>query len=136
MDSAFARHRDHFHQLDARAPVRDAHGRSVRGAAVTEVVMSAAEPHDRPQAVPTEELRAEIQRRLDADAIEHESRTARTGNAPYPLCGFLDVAVVDDVVRAQRSRVLELAVIDIGGDDVHRSERPKKLNGHVTEAAH
>ena len=76
VDPAVACHRNHFHQFDARAPVRNAHRRSVWRASVAELMAAAAQSDDRPDAVATEQLRAQIQRRLHPNAIENQASPA------------------------------------------------------------
>ena len=135
VDPTLAGHRDHFHQFDTRSPVRDAHRRAVRRAAVMEIVMSAAQTDDGPNAVAPEELCAQVKRRLNANAIEHQTGAARPGDLLDSFGGFAGVAIVDDVVGAERLRLLQLLVVDIRRDNVHRRQHAQKLNGHVAESA-
>ena len=135
VDPAGARHRNHFQQFDARAPVRNAHRRSVRRASMAEVMAAAAQSNDRPHAVSTEQFRAQIQCWLHPNAIENQASPAGTRDLLYPLGRFRGVAVVYDVVRAERLGLLEFMVIDVSGDDAYRGEHSEKLNGHVSETA-
>ena len=53
-------------------------------------------------AVSTEQLRAQIERGLHADAIQHQASPARTRDLLDPLGGFGGITVVHDVVGAER----------------------------------
>ena len=68
--------------------------------------MAAAEAHDRPDAVAPKELCAQVDRRLHTDTIEHQAGAAGAGDLPNLPGGGVGVAVVDDVVRTERFRLL------------------------------
>lgn len=71
-----------------------------------------AQSNDHPHAVSTEELRAQVQRGLDTNAVEDQ-----TSDLLYPLGRVRGVAMVHDVVRTERLAVLEFLLIDVSGDD-------------------
>src|SRR5689334_13597658 len=99
MDSAVASHGNYFHQLDSRSPVWDADRAPVRCAAVTEIVTAAAETDDCPNRVAPQQLGAEIDRRLHADAVEHEARATWSDDVLDALGCGCGVAIVNNVVR-------------------------------------
>ena len=76
---------------------------------------------DGPDRVAAEQSRAEIQGRLHTDAIQYQASIARAGNLLYPLGGCRGVAIVDDVVRAQRFRLLQFLVIHVRGKDTDQT---------------
>src|SRR5690606_40157516 len=51
------------------------------------------------------------------------------------LNGLGGIAIVDDVVRAERFGVFELRVVYIRSDDAGRCEHSKQLDRHVAETA-
>src|SRR5690606_36725032 len=112
-DPAGARHHDHFHELDASAPIGDAHGCSIWRASMVEIMMSAAQSNDRPRTVSTEQLCAEVERWLISDAIEDETRAACPDDLLDSLNGLGGIGMVDDVVRAGRFGVFQLRVVYI-----------------------
>lgn len=96
--------------------------------------MATAQADDGPDAVATEELCAQIHCRLHADAIEHQTSAAGPGDLPDPLGRFVYVAIVDNVVRAERLCLLQFLTVDIRRDNVDRRQRAQQLNGHVAES--
>ena len=73
--------------------------------------------------------------RLHAHAVEHQPSTARARDFLYPLGGFVGVAIVDNFIRAERLRLLQLLLIHVGGDDAHGREHAQELNRHMSESA-
>jgi hypothetical protein len=100
-----------------------------------EIVMPATQTDDGPEAVAPGELSAQIKSRLNAYAIEHQTSAAWPGDLLDPLGSLVCVAIVDDVVGAERLCLLQLLVVDIRRDNVHRRQHAQKLNGHVAESA-
>jgi hypothetical protein len=97
---------------------------------------AAAQSNDRPHAVSTEELCAQIQCRLDPHAVEDQASRARTRDLEDLLGRLRGVAVVYDVIRAERLGMLKFLVINISGDNAYRGEHPQELKRHVSETAH
>ena len=78
---------------------------------------AATQSDDRPDAVSTEQLRTQIQRRLHPDAVENQARPPGASDLLDSLSRLRDIAVVHDVVGAECLRVLQFRVIDVAVPD-------------------
>ena len=94
-----------------------------------------AQSNDRPRAVSTEQLCAQIQRWLHTHTIKPQTSPAGTGDLVHPFGRFRATAVVHDVVRVEHLGLMKLVVVDVSGDDAYGGEHAEQLNRHVSETA-
>ena len=135
LDDAGTSEIDELDQLVATAPVDRGDRHRVR--LVTEPDTGAgpdvADADDRHVGADAGDGHTEVHRRLDADDVEDERGTVAADHLA-DLGGGVRSGPHGGI-RADRRGVLELAVVEIDGDDAHPGEHLQQLDRHVPEAA-